>query len=79
MKDAGAQMTRRECCRAGLRLVALGGLLAAGAVLLRGRGGAAAAGGYCGDGAQCPACPWRRACPGVPRPGRGTAPGEAGQ
>jgi hypothetical protein len=67
MTDTDPHMTRRDCCRAGLRLVALAGLLAGGASLLQGRRGAAAAGAPCADASGCPRCPWRRACPAAPR------------
>jgi hypothetical protein len=59
-------MTRREWCRAGLRLAALGGLLVAGASLVNGRGEAAAGRAPCGKASGCPRCPQRRRCPAAP-------------
>ncbi len=74
MMDADTQMTRREYCRAGLRLAALAGLLAAGVSLVQGRGATTTATAPCGNAADCPRCPLRRACPAT-RPG--SAPAEA--
>lgn len=63
MTDVDTHMTRRECCRAGLRLAALAGLLAVGVSLVQGRGDAAAGSAPCGKASGCPGCPRRRACP----------------
>jgi hypothetical protein len=63
MTDSGPSMTRRECCRAGLRLLGLAGLLAGGFSLVHGRGEGAARGLPCSNAAGCPRCPLRRACP----------------
>jgi hypothetical protein len=69
MTDIGPHMTRRECCRTGLRLLALAGLLGGGVSLVNGRGKASAAqGAPCGDAAGCPGCPWRRSCSVAPAP-----------